>query len=393
MEKFKTAKSYETVLYFYVSIMHGGIMKKILLTVLLLSVINCAVSMSGRVEFRDIAAPSLEGAVYATPVSQEVMVYTPPEYDLHPEKEFPLLIFLPGYATSVKYAHRIMEGWEELDLAITSGEVSEMILIVPNGLSFCLGCFYTDSPLTGKWESYITADVIEFAEKNYRVRKGPENRGICGHSMGGTGALNIAMNHPDIFGAVYALSPGIFDENGLYDCDLFKDREMLNEIRQLMDNVEKMDIPTGEKMFMNEISSMIILKGEMSKAFFFAYAMAYAHDISGKPPYIIFPFKQDDKGQLTPVDDKMRLYESGFGDTAARCAEYRTALESLSIGLDWGSEDSHEWIPRGCEYFVEQLNKQGINIFYETYKGGHIDKLKERFKTAVFPFFSEYFRD
>ena len=34
------------------------------------------------------------------------------------------------------------------------------------------------------------------------------SRGITGHSMGGYGALLLAMKHPDVFSTVYALSPG-----------------------------------------------------------------------------------------------------------------------------------------------------------------------------------------
>jgi S-formylglutathione hydrolase FrmB len=33
--------------------------------------------------------------------------------------------------------------------------------------------------------------------------------------MGGFGALNLAMRHPEVFGAVYALAPGLYSPDGL----------------------------------------------------------------------------------------------------------------------------------------------------------------------------------
>ena len=34
-----------------------------------------------------------------------------------------------------------------------------------------------------------------------------ESRGLVGHSMGGYGAARIGMKHPDVFGALYIMSP------------------------------------------------------------------------------------------------------------------------------------------------------------------------------------------
>ena len=45
-------------------------------------------------------------------------------------------------------------------------------------------------------------------DNNFRTITKSESRGITGHSMGGYGALKIAMHHPEIFSSVYALSPG-----------------------------------------------------------------------------------------------------------------------------------------------------------------------------------------
>ena len=54
-------------------------------------------------------------------------------------------------------------------------------------------------------ESYITKDLIEAVEANFPAA--PGMRSIFGHSMGGHGALTLAMKHAHLFRSVSAFSP------------------------------------------------------------------------------------------------------------------------------------------------------------------------------------------
>jgi len=56
-----------------------------------------------------------------------------------------------------------------------------------------------------KMESYVTRDLIAAAEGQFPVRAGA--RGIAGHSMGGHGALTLAMKHPALYRSVSAFAP------------------------------------------------------------------------------------------------------------------------------------------------------------------------------------------
>lgn len=75
--------------------------------------------------------------------------------------------------------------------------------------------FMSIPPVTGNWEDFVINDVVNYVDQNFRTIQKVQARGIAGHSMGGFGALNIAMRHPDIFSCVYGMSPGLFDNNGL----------------------------------------------------------------------------------------------------------------------------------------------------------------------------------
>lgn len=70
--------------------------------------------------------------------------------------------------------------------------------------------FYVDAvqdPWTPhfKMYSYITRELPQLIPEDFPVRDGAA--GIFGHSMGGHGALTIAMRNPDLFKSVSAFSP------------------------------------------------------------------------------------------------------------------------------------------------------------------------------------------
>ncbi len=54
-------------------------------------------------------------------------------------------------------------------------------------------------------ESYVTGDLIEAVEATFPLA--PARRGLFGHSMGGHGALTLALRHPGLFAGVSALAP------------------------------------------------------------------------------------------------------------------------------------------------------------------------------------------
>jgi S-formylglutathione hydrolase len=55
-----------------------------------------------------------------------------------------------------------------------------------------------------KMEGYVTRDLIAAAESAFPLKP---QRGVFGHSMGGHGALTLAMKHPQLFQSVSAFSP------------------------------------------------------------------------------------------------------------------------------------------------------------------------------------------
>lgn len=56
-----------------------------------------------------------------------------------------------------------------------------------------------------RMESYVVNELPRLIEANFPVQKGV--RGISGHSMGGHGALTLALRHPGFYQSVSAFSP------------------------------------------------------------------------------------------------------------------------------------------------------------------------------------------
>jgi S-formylglutathione hydrolase FrmB len=62
-----------------------------------------------------------------------------------------------------------------------------------------------------KSESAIMNDLIPYVESRYKVARDRKGRAIGGLSMGGYGALNLALRHPEKFCAAAIISPAIYD--------------------------------------------------------------------------------------------------------------------------------------------------------------------------------------
>ena len=126
-------------------------------------------------------------------------VYFPPSYAISPARKYPVLYFLHGlFEDETRWSSR--GGTDRImDRMIADGKIGEFIVAIPNGAT----SFWVNTrDGKEKWEDMILTEFIPMIESNFRVNASRTNRGISGTSMGGYGALEIAMKHPDLFGSV-----------------------------------------------------------------------------------------------------------------------------------------------------------------------------------------------
>jgi enterochelin esterase-like enzyme len=96
---------------------------------------------------------------------------------------------------------------EQADRLMVAGEIPPMIVVMPDDGEMT---FFTNWSDDGpRWGDYITDDVVSTIDQRYRTLPDPRSRAIGGLSMGGLGALNLAFQHPEVFGVVGSHSPSV----------------------------------------------------------------------------------------------------------------------------------------------------------------------------------------
>ncbi len=117
-------------------------------------------------------------------------------------KELPVVYLLHGYSDN--YAGWITKapGFEKL------ADQFNMMIVCPDG---GFGSWYWDSKIdtTFKYETYISNELVEWIDAKYKTIKDRKGRAITGLSMGGHGALYLAIRHQSVFGAAGSMSGGV----------------------------------------------------------------------------------------------------------------------------------------------------------------------------------------
>lgn len=343
-----------------------------------------------------IPAPSLANNRFDTPSEQPVIVYLPPSYYTS-KNRYPVVYFLPGFTTDVT---EMIDGTFQglniqtaMDSLIAAGKIREMIFVVANGRNFLGGSFYVNSPVTGNWEDFIVKDVVGFVDKNYRTMAKAASRGISGSSMGGFGAINLGMLHPDMFSAVYSLSPGLFDENGLTNQGMFVPEDKIRRYLTKQKEFEAMTIAEAKEAFTAFIAELY--NARSISQYFWAFSYAYGAAFSPNPekgvPYIDYPYTQSAGDEFQLEQKILNNYVNGFGGQDKKVRAHKENFLKLNgLIIDIGINDYYQWIVQGSQYFAQLLQTANIPHKLVEHNGGHEDRLRERIENHLLPFFSEH---
>lgn len=115
---------------------------------------------------------------------------------------FPVVYLLHGYSDR-------FSKWVNTVPAIKDhADRLNLIIVCPDGNA---ESWYFDSPLDSKWqyESYIAKELVPDVDGKYKTIKDRKSRAITGLSMGGHGALYLAIKHQDLFAAAGSMSGGV----------------------------------------------------------------------------------------------------------------------------------------------------------------------------------------
>lgn len=136
-------------------------------------------------------------------------------------RDIPAVVYRPDRADGPLSVLYLLHGygggeqdWSNAGVQETADRVfaepgAEPLLIVMPGAG---NSWYVDSARYGDWDRAIAVDLVAAVDAAYAGESGRGNRFVAGLSMGGYGALRLAVHHPDRFRAAAALSPAIFED-------------------------------------------------------------------------------------------------------------------------------------------------------------------------------------
>lgn len=320
-------------------------------------------AQNGTIVLDEIHAVSLEGNLVGDSPDRVALVYLPPDYDRQ-KTRYPVVYFLGGFDVSDSAA-RINRGarlLQSISRAIAGKTVPPLIVVIANGGNKFGGSFYTNSIATGNWEDYIVRDLVNYIDGKYRTLARAESRGIAGHSMGGYGAIKLAMKHPDVFGVVYGTSSCCLD---------------------LLPGKEPTDSQLREAAAIKSWS-----EAAATKRFLVRMALAEASAFSpnpAKPPFFAdFPLNRPGAADENGENAKARWLAN---IPIHMIDSYRTNLAALrGIAFDAGTKE--EGIQAANRVLSGALRRNKIEHSFEVFEGGHNDKAFERIETKILPFFS-----
>jgi enterochelin esterase-like enzyme len=145
---------------------------------------------------------------------QTAQVYVPGTGQ--PEEGWPVLYLLHGLdgkATDWAELGRIRSTLDDL---IETKRIKPLVVVMPEGAN----SWYVDSAAIGGPGDYATAigrDLPAAIEAGFPVARDRMHRAIAGVSMGGYGALRLALLAPERYGVVAALSPAIWQNIPVVD--------------------------------------------------------------------------------------------------------------------------------------------------------------------------------
>lgn len=147
----------------------------------------------------------LKGNPLGDPHVRDLFVYLPPGYSRSAAR-YPVVYCLTGFTgrgrmllNDSAFTPNLAE---RMDKLIAAGTIRPMIAVMPNCFTWFGGSQYINSTATGRYEDYLSQEVVNAVDENFRTIAVRNSRAVMGKSSGGYGSLIMGMRHADVFGLV-----------------------------------------------------------------------------------------------------------------------------------------------------------------------------------------------
>jgi S-formylglutathione hydrolase len=314
----------------------------------------------GSVERIKVHGKSLEGNLEGDSPDREVSIYLPPSYKTSPNRRYPVVYMLHGYTDSDELWFGSTPHFINLPTTLDkslAGGAREIIVVMPNAYTRYAGSMYSNSVVTGDWETYVAKDLVAYIDSRYRTIANVASRGLAGHSMGGYGTMRIGMKYPDVFSSLYALSPCCMIPNMTPEPGRGPSKA---ETIRTQEEFDKSDFGTKAQI---------------------ASAAAWAPNPKNPPFFFDLPTKDGEPQGIV-------LAKFAANAPLAMIDQYIGNLKRLhAIAFDAGDKDTG--IAATIKTLDGILNRYELPHKFEIYEGTHTSAIPERIEVKTMPFFSK----
>jgi len=304
-----------------------------------------------------VHAPTIEGNLEGESADRDVLVVLPPSYATDTRRRYPVLYALHGYSIGAEQWVKEIHVPQTIEGAFAKG-AREMIVVFPDSKTIHNGSMYSSSVTTGDFETFIARDLVRYIDAHYRTIPDRLSRGLAGHSMGGYGTARIGMKHPDMFGAIYMMSPCCLSARTAGPVD----PRAAAALEAVKSPAESAGLP-------------FLLRVQL------ASAAAWSPNPKNPPLYLDLPTK-DGVAQPEVLAKWAANAPLAFVDQyIGNLRQYR------AIAMDVGDQDGLRF---DAAKLHEAMDRYGIANSFEIYPGTHVSNVAFRFQDHVIPFFSEH---
>ena len=174
--------------------------------------------------------------------------------------------------------------------------------------------------------------------------------------MGGYGTARIAMKHPDVFSSIYMMSACCLDP-----------MEMTADTARRIEAMSPEQVAAADFGALAPLSTLATLSPDPTDEGFLK----------------VYTGLRDD-GTVDPLVNQ-RLAANA---PVVMVPQYLPALNSLEgFAMDIGDQD---FLLDGNAKFRAELDRFGVDYDFELYEGDHGNRIRERIRTEVLPFFAEH---
>ncbi|MCO5113582.1 MAG: S9 family peptidase [Bdellovibrionaceae bacterium] len=305
-----------------------------------------------------IDSKALSGNILGDPTLRYIPVLVPKA-----EGEFPLVLFLSGYAgDGVKnFAFKGFENnlVQDIDVWTSQGEAPKAIYAFANAWTAWGGSQFINSKGCGQYEDYLVSEVCAQLKRNLPISSDPSDWCVHGGSSGGYGVLSLMSRHGDVFKKGVAIAP-----------DSFFEASLLPEIYKVVPVIE--ELGGTQKILSSYRSGDLKLSGGLFFQVFNVIAMAHCYASMNETSEPVFPI--DHQGKL--LAEVWQHWKSH--DPIEFLPKSKSNLQSIeALYLSVGTKDEY-----GLQYGARQIKDlcqdQIKNFYYKEFQGTHRDLSKDR---------------